>query len=299
MRRGGGDAPGALIIQIPDAPHVGLPPAPDPRLVQRSRFGLLPVAGKDGSKPLEVYARPLVIQGKLRPSAPRIAIVVGGMGLSRTVTALAVERLPAAISLAFAPYGEDLQSQVNRARSDGHEIILQVPMEPFDLAGPGPGPHMLRTSHDRKQMKEALHWHMGRFVGYIEIANFLGAKFSAEARAMAPLIEEVRSRGLMYLDDGSSARSLADRMSASTGTPFVRAEVILDERRDRRAIDAALLKLESLAVRNGAAVGIANGLPIVVDQIAKFVPGLEKRGIALVPVSTMTGRTKAVAQSDQ
>jgi uncharacterized protein len=288
VRRGEGLAPDALIITIPDKlPRVGLVPSPDRRLIHKSRFGLLPVMGKDGSKAFEVYARPLVLPGKLRSSAPRLAIVIGGMGLSSAATRNAIKALPAAVSLAFAPYGENLQEQVSSARSAGHEVILQVPMEPFDLAGPGPGPHLLKSGYDRKQMKEELHWHMGRFTGYIGIANFLGAKFSAHAGALAPVIEEVRSRGLMYFDDGSSPRSLAGKIAGANETPFAQADVIIDENRDGRALDAALLKLEARAVQSGAAIGFASALPGVVARIARFANELEKRGVALVPVSSM------------
>ncbi len=294
VRRGGGVAPDALIIKVPDAaPRVGLMPAPDQRLVRKSRFGMLPRIGKDGSTPLEVYARPLVMPGKLKNSAPRLAIVIGGMGLSEVTTRAAIQALPAAVSFAFAPYGKSLQAQVSSARLAGHEVLLQVPMEPFDLVGQGPGPRLLRASCDRKQMKERLHWHMGRFTGYIGIANFLGAKFTARAEAMAPVIEEVRSRGLMYFDDGSSKRSLAGKLAGASKTPFVRTDVILDEKRASRAIDAALQKLESIAVRNGNAVGFANALPNVVARVARYVPGLVKRGVALVPVSAITGRHRA------
>ncbi|MGE3248161.1 MAG: divergent polysaccharide deacetylase family protein [Beijerinckiaceae bacterium] len=298
--RSGGDTPGALIISIPDnKPRIGLPAAPDRRLVRASRHGLLPVTGPDGAKPYEVYARPLFLPGKLRASAPRVAIAAGGMGLSRTATDRAIAELPPAITLAFAPYGDDLQRQVARAREAGHEVLLQIPMEPFDLAGPGPGPHMLKTGYDRKEMKDHLHWHMGRFTGYIGVANFLGAKFSASAEALAPVIEEVRTRGLMYFDDGSSNRSLAGRITGASATPFVAADVILDETREERAIEAALLKLEALAVQKGIAVGFASGHPAAISRIAGFVKGLEKRGIALVPVSAALGRTTPVASSGQ
>ena len=298
VRREGG-TPGALIISIPDAaPSVGLTPAPDSRLVRKSRFGLLPVIGRDGSKALEVYARPMVTQGKLPRSAPRLAIVVGGMGLSETVTAQAVANLPASVSLAFAPYGKNLQAQVTRARDAGHEIILQVPMEPFDLAGPGPGPQLLKVQYDRKQMKERLHWHMGRFTGYIGIANFLGAKFTADAQALAPVIEEIRSRGLMYFDDGSSPRSLAARLSSASATPFAQADIIIDERRDAKSVDAAMQRLEARAVQKGLAIGFANALPEVVARIARFAQGLERRGVALVPLSALTEARGAQARKD-
>lgn len=299
VRRGGGRAPGALIISIPDTPQVSLVPAPDRRLVQRSRYGILPKTGKGGAKPLEVYARPLIVSGKVRPGAPRVAILVGGMGLSYPATGLAIQVLPPAVSLAFAPYGKGLEKQVANARAEGHEVFLQVPMEPFNLIGPGPGPKLLKVQYDRKQMRERLYWHMGRFTGYVGIANFLGGKFTADANALAPVMENIRARGLLYFDDGTSPRSLSRSIAAKINAPFVGSDILIDEKRTASGVDAALLKLEAMAVRRGFAVGFANGLPMVVRRIGRFARSLEKRGVALVPVSAMLGKYRSAQANNR
>jgi hypothetical protein len=141
-RGGGGGPPNALIIDVPQALGVRLAPAPDPRLVEKSRHGPLPRIGADGARPADVYARPIVESLKLR-GAPRIAIVVGGLGLEAAGTEAAISRLPGAVSLGFAPYGDDLPAEAARAREAGHEILLQAPMEGF---GAAPGPRTLSIS---------------------------------------------------------------------------------------------------------------------------------------------------------
>src|SRR5690606_25596503 len=83
VRQGGGPAPGALIISVPQQDAgVSLSPAPDRRLVEDGQFGPLPKIGADGSKPMQVYARPLAASPKLPAGAPRLAILIGGMGLN-------------------------------------------------------------------------------------------------------------------------------------------------------------------------------------------------------------------------
>ncbi len=44
------------------------------------------------------------------------------------------------------PYGADVERLVARARGEGHEILLQVPMEPFGYPDNDPGPQTLLTS---------------------------------------------------------------------------------------------------------------------------------------------------------
>ena len=82
--RPGSDAPGAIVITIPDSDQpVTLAPASDPRLTERSRYGLLPRIGSDGATPSQVYARPFLPPSGAKP-AGHIALIVGGLGISQS-----------------------------------------------------------------------------------------------------------------------------------------------------------------------------------------------------------------------
>ena len=296
ITRQGGEASGALIIQLDQAAGVHLNAAPDKRLVEKSAFGLLPKIAVDGQRPLEVYARPVLTAARIRPGAPRIALVMGGLGLNAGDTSDAIARLPGAVTLGFAPYGEGLDKQVARAREDGHEVILQLPMEPFDYPANDPGPHTLTLAAAPAQQLDNLRWHLGRFTGYVGVSNFLGGKFMADTAAFNAVLREVQLRGLLFLDDGTSARSLTMPLSAALGLQAVAADVALDADARPEAIDAALTRLETLARANGSATGSAQALPTSVEKIARFAKALEGRGIALVPVSALAGRLRAVAE---
>lgn len=284
IRQDGEDAPGSLIINVPQAVEVGLAPAPDPRLVERTEHGLAPKIGPDGARPMDVYARPVVIPGSIKPGAPRVAIVVGGMGLNASATADAITALPRSVTLGFAPYGDDLQGQVARARAAGHEALLQAPMEGFGAAEEA-GPNVLRTADSRDVTLGKLRWHLSRFQGFVGVGGFLGAKFTADAAAFKPVLSDIAGRGLFYFEDGTSTRSLAARLAAQTGATFVQADVVIDARLD--AMDEALTRLERVARTNGQAVGSATGLRVVVEKIARFAEALERKGVALVPVSSL------------
>ncbi len=289
-RAGGGQAPGALIIQLDQTASVSLAPAPDKRLVERGRFGPLPRIGADGARAYEVYARPLVTSQKLKADAPRIALIVGGLGLSAQTTDAALEKLPADVSFAFAPYGDDVQADAARARDRGHEIFLQAPMEPFDYPQNDPGPHTLTARASDKDLESDLHWLMGRFSGYVGVVNFLGARFMSNAAAMTPVMRELARRGVAFVDDGSSPQSLATAIGAQAGAVVARADVAIDADPRADAVEAALVRLETIARQKGAALGFASAIPASVEQVARFARGLEKRGIALAPASALFSR---------
>jgi polysaccharide deacetylase 2 family uncharacterized protein YibQ len=264
----------------------------DPRLTESSRHGPLPKVGQDGSRVSEIYARPVkVIAGK--PNAPRIAIVVGGLGIGGAATSDALGKLPGPVTLALAPYGSNLDQIAARARNDGHEVLLQVPMEPFDYPDNDPGPQTLLTSLDAGQNVDRLQWLMSRFQGYVGIANFMGARFTASEASLAPVLREVAKRGLIYLDDGSSQRSVAGQIAGANNLPLAKSDLVIDAVPTPGDVDRALGRLETMARERGIAVGVASALPVSIDRIAKWAKAAEGRGLLLVPITAVSNKAKS------
>ncbi|WP_018266994.1 divergent polysaccharide deacetylase family protein [Methylosinus sp. LW4] len=286
-RIGGAEPPGALIIRL-DEQHTALAPAPDKRLVEKGRSGPLPKIGADGAKPMEVYARPTTISARLPAGAPRIALVVGGVGLNAQLTASAIDEMPGAVTLALAPYGADPESVAAKARDRGHEILLQAPMEPYDYPRENPGPHTLLTT--RGAGLEDLHWLMSRFSGYIGVVNYLGAQFTADETALTPTLTDIAGRGLLYLDDGTSPRSLVSSLAPRLALTAARADVAIDAGASGEALEKALTQIEALARRNGQAIVAAGALPQTMTRLTRFARELERKGIALVPLSALVSR---------
>lgn len=290
--RGGGENPsGAIVIRLPDPVSTKLAPAPDPRLVERTRYGMLPRIGRDGARASEVYARP--VGQSMDGEVARIAIVIGGLGISQTATSEAVSRLPGPITLAFAPYGGDLERHVARAREDGHEIMLQAPMEPFDYPDNDPGPHTLTVEARASENIDKLQWVLGRFPGYVGVVNFMGAKLTADGNAFAPILKEMGDRGLFFLDDGSSPRSQALDTAQRVKTTALKADIVLDVTARADAIDKELARLEGIARQKGSAIATASGLPLTIERIARWAEGAEKRGFKLVPISALASGSVA------
>jgi uncharacterized protein len=296
--------PGSRTITIIDGmsgkrQDVVIPPSPesksaslDERLTESSRHGLLPKVAADGARAANAYASPVKsIPGK--PNAPRVAIVIGGLGIGTAVTDDAIGKLPGPVTLAFAPYGGGLGSQVARAREGGHEVLLQVPMEPFDYPDNDPGPQTLLTSLDAAQNVDRLHWLMSRFQGYVGIANAMGGRFTSSEQALAPVLRETAKRGLIYLDDGSSARGLASQIAGANNLAFAKADLVIDAVPASADVDRALGRLEAMARERGVAVGVASALPVSIERIARWTKAAESRGVLLVPITAVVAKAKS------
>ena len=258
-----------------------------PKLTETTRHGPVPRIGADGVRPSDAHA------GKHPADAargPRIAIVVGRLGLSASATTEALAKLPVQTTLAFSPYATDLERWTTRARSEGRELLLQTPMEPFDYPDNDPGPQTLVTALAPEQNLDRLHWAMSRFKGYVGLTNHMGARFLANEQATATLMQEMAKRGLIYVDDGAAPRSLASQIASGHSVPFAKADVVIDRTPAAGEIDAALTRLEGLARERGSAVGYAAALPVSIDRIAKWAKAAERRGVVLVPVTAVVSK---------
>ncbi len=298
IRGGGGGPPNARIIDVERALAVRLNAAPDPRLIETSRLGLLPRVGADGGRPFEVYARPVLLDPKLGPGAPRIALMVGGLGLNAEGDEAAIAKLPGAVTLGFAPYGAAVEERAAEAREAGHETALQAPMEDFSDQAGDRGSHVLKTSASDADNINSLRWLMSRFTGYIAVTNHLGGKFTANAQEISPVLTEIAARGLGYLDDGASPRSVAPDVAATLAMPSARADLVIDVDPAPEAIEAALARLLDRARQQGAAIGVASASPLTIERLARWANGLESKGVALVPLSAlMSAKPGPTAQS--
>ena len=256
-----------------------------PDLSEETAEGPIPRISATGETPFRAYARP--DNGAVASGRPMIALVVTGLGINEQGSLQAIEQLPGEVTLGFAPYGKTLRSTVAAARADGHEVLLELPLEPFDFPQNDPGPHTLLTGETTQSNLDRLFWLMARFGGYAGVLNNMGARFTASGADFAPIVEELGARGLGYLDDGSSNRSLAPQLAGSNKVPFARADLMVDANPAEAAILSALGSLEAKAVENGSAIGIVSALPISVSTIAKWSSELESRGLVLVPATAL------------
>jgi uncharacterized protein len=266
-------------------------PSIDPKFIEMTPRGPVPRIASDGARPADAFARPVQpLPGK--PDAPRIALIVDGLGVSATATADAIAKLPEAVTLGFVPYGADVPALATRARTGGHEIVLQVPMEPFDYPDNDPGPQTLLTTLTPQQNIDRLYTLMSKIQGYVGLTNTMGARFTASEDALSPILRETAKRGLIYVDDGSNPRSAAGRIAGAGNLSFVRTDVVLDTVPTPKEIDRALDRLEMTARDRGFAVGMASALPVSIDHLAAWAKAAEGRGILLVPISAIAAKGK-------
>lgn len=256
---------------LPAAPIAGLY-APGPG------GGVLPTIAADGRTAAEAYARPFTADGR-----PKVAVVIGGLGLNPQTTRAAIETLPPEITLSFAPSAEGLQGWIDLARSHGHEVLLEAPMEPVDYPANDPGPFTLITANRPEDTVHKLEWLMSRATGYFGLTNYLGSRFVTSDTAMTTFTLALKSRGLAFIDDGQASLR---------GGPIPRASAdrIIDDELSAGSIDGQLKMLEAGASGRGQALGSGFAYPVTINQVRLWAAGLSERGLQLAPASAMAKR---------
>ena len=255
-----------------------LPRAPIEGLSRPGPAGPLPIIATDGRTPAEAYARPFRPNGK-----PRVALIVGGLGLNATTTRAAIERLPPEITLSFVPYADDLQAWIDLARAHGHEVMIEIPMEPTGYPDNDPGPYTLLADGGAGDVGGKLPWLLGRATGYFGVTNYLGDRFMTSDAAFGAMLGTLRTHGLAFIDDGQ-ARRRPGAWSRAT------ADRVIDETQTPVAIMGQLNAIEAMAKQRGDALGTGFSYPVTVEAVARWATGLDARGLQLAPASAMTRR---------
>lgn len=261
----------------------------DPALIEDTPEGPLPAVAPDGRSPQSAYAQSIDRNDR----RPKIAIVVTGLDVSAAQTNQAIAALPPSVTLSFSPFAADTQSWIDKARGQGHEVLMEVPMEPFDFPDSDPGPHALLVAASSEENLKRLRWAMGRATGYVGLANILGGRFMGEQDAVEPVLAEAAKRGLLFFDTGVSLNSVVITAARHAGATVAAGTLALDPVQAQAAIDTRLAELEAQAHQDGFAIGVVSPYPVSIARLAEWAAGANARGFQLVPLSALAKRPEA------
>lgn len=279
-------APPPLDVPVvaPDFPAARPIPAPDPALLEQGRFGALPRVGTDGRTSIRAYSA----QFDRQDTRPRVGIIVADLGISNAQTEDAIRRLPPSVTFAISPYAPRAAQVAERLRAKGAETLIGLPLEPAGYPLNDPGNRALLTGRSAPENMANLEWVLSRFPGYVGtigvVGGMRGERFAAMDQSYLALQESLRNRGLLFVDARPGV--------AGPGRAWGRSvDVILDEPATRTEIERRLGELESIAKARGSALGLAHAAtPVVVDRLVAWAAGLERRGVALAPISVLIRR---------
>jgi polysaccharide deacetylase 2 family uncharacterized protein YibQ len=262
---------------------LALPTEPPPALPYEEP-DVAPVAPRMEQVPLEPVAPP-AIRRPLAPErleGPTVAIVIDDMGYSDQ----AVRRLIAAqkpLTLAFLPFSASVQGPARSAVAAGLEVIVHLPMEP--VGHENPGPDAIRVGMSGAAIRERVDAALAAVPGAVGLNNHMGSKATADPATIRPVMAELASRGLYFLDSRTTGRSHAQAAALVAGVPAIGRDVFLDNDPSPAAVTRQLQVLERRARSHGYAVAIGHPHAGTLQALLQWLPQAEARGIRLTTLS--------------
>lgn len=230
------------------------------------------------------YAQPFTA----REDRALVAVVVSGLGLSEGATEAAIRQLPAEVTLSFSPYARRLDEWIALARSQGHEVLLDLPMEPENYPADDPGPQAILTELGPQENDARLQWVLGRGSAYVGVAATEGGGFTASRAALEPIFEQLAEKGLIFLGNPAEGRTEMRQAAELAGTPFVLSDRVLDRQAaSRSVIDSGLSAVERTALAEGEAIAVARPYPVSLERLQAWSEELQERGVQLAPLSAL------------
>lgn len=218
---------------------------------------------------------------------PRIAIVIDDLGRDETEIE-EIEAFGVPVTYSVLPYEEETAAVVAELTARGEEMLCHLPMEPEGAGDPGPG--ALLASMNDDELVVATDRALAEVPGAVGVNNHMGSGFSADARAMRPVLAHLGKRHLFFLDSRTSAKSVGYRLAIELGVPSAERQVFLDDLEEPAAIRAQFARLLGLAKKKGAAIAIGHPHPNTLAVLAEEIPKAVAAGFEIVPVSYLLDR---------
>ena len=257
-----------------------------PHITEETEDGPLPIIAADGRQPWLEYSRGF----KRADRKPRIALIVTNLGLSATYTKAALKLLPEDITLSFSHVAPRLKSWIREARQKGHEVLMDIPMEPLGFPKNDPGRATLLTSSNEVENLNRLEHVMKKAGGYVGLLGTLGTKFMLHSETFLPVLKTIKQRGLIYVDSRSTSRSLGPELASSIQLPRAFNNIFIDKEPSNQKIKDKLDELEKIALKKRFAVGIAQPFPLTIEILSQWAEKLKAKQISLAPITAVVDK---------
>ena len=257
-----------------------------PHITEETEDGPLPIIAADGRQPWLEYSRGF----KRADRKPRIALIVTNLGLSATYTKAALKLLPEDITLSFSHVAPRLKSWIREARQKGHEVLMDIPMEPLGFPKNDPGRATLLTSSNEVENLNRLEHVMKKAGGYVGLLGTLGTKFMLHSETFLPILKTIKQRGLIYVDSRSTSRSLGPELASSIQLPRAFNNIFIDKEPSNQKIKGKLDELEKIALKKRFAVGIAQPFPLTIEILSQWAEKLKTKQISLAPITAVVDK---------
>lgn len=258
---------------VPTPTQVPKPPA----LPEKPPFEIYPPKEIPAEKP------PIPPRAPKPEELPKVAIIIDDIGYDSKIAKQFLE-LDGVLTFSILPHSPAQKKIVALAEANGFEIMLHLPMEPFEYPNVNPGPGTLLTTMTPDQLISQLEKNLEAIPAIKGVNNHMGSKMTAQSNQMYQIFSVLKKRGLYFIDSRTTAKTQGRPSARLFQVPFAERDVFLDHSQKPEFIEKQIRELIRIARQNGQAVGIAHPHPLTLKILKDALPDLRKQ-VQLVPAS--------------
>ncbi len=220
-----------------------------------------------------------------RSRCPKVGIIIDDLGHDRALANAFMElKLP--LTLSFLPFAPASRSIAHKAEQDGREIMLHLPMEPINYPAVNPGDGVLLVSMDEGMILEMLDRDLSQVPFASGVNNHMGSRFTQIEEKMSIVLNELKRRGLYFVDSRTSSGSVAFKVARRIALRTARRDIFLDNELSENALKIQMERLLSLAKHKGCAIGIGHPHRETLEFLRGYLPTLNN-DTEVVPVCSL------------
>jgi uncharacterized protein len=222
---------------------------------------------------------------ELPEDAPTISLVVTALGFNAGATLKAIEQLPSAVTLAFAPIAAGTSKWEEFARKRGHTTLLEIPMQPMNYPQVNPGDLTLLTSLTAEENTERLERALSVAPNVSGVTNYMGARFATDQAAVQPVMRLLKDKGYFFLENAPSARSHMKQVAQQAEVPYKASTYDISPGLSASEIQTDLERLVLIAQKYGHATGVVPFEEnVTLPALTAWIQSLPRQGIRLVNI---------------
>jgi len=234
----------------------------------------------------EKIAGKTVRNGQEAKTGNMIAVIIDDIGHDLSmVNKIIGMNIPVTLSiLPYRPYSIDA---ANKAKINGLEVILHLPMEPYEYPEKDPGEGALFTHMAKGEIIDLLEEHIEAIPGILGANNHMGSRFMESEEKLTIIFSELKKRNLFFVDSYTTNSSMGGRVAKKIGIRYASRNVFIDNNGRYRDTFEILNNLIKNRDRWQTLILIGHPYESTVRAIMKIIPLLKSKGIGIVPLSTL------------
>ncbi|MFZ2639822.1 MAG: divergent polysaccharide deacetylase family protein, partial [Verrucomicrobiia bacterium] len=223
---------------------------------------------------------------------PRLAVVLDDGGLTDRGLIKRLCKIPIRFSVAVLPGETHSVECAELAHRAGKEVMVHLPMEP--LSKPAAlylGHHPIMFGMTEDEVRVQVRQHLGAVPHCAGVNNHMGSRITANRQRMIWILEEVKAKGLFFVDSRTTKDTVAYSVAKELGVPAAQRAIYLDNDKRFQEIQTQWQRAIASAGHDGQVLAIGHVSPETVAALEQLVP-TAKGVVQFVTAGEIAGRLR-------